>query len=228
MRPAVPVLAAVLAVLIAACGPAGQATHRPPPRRQVTLRGSLLRVRPASLTVREGPGPRTVRVRYVPARTPIYSVTSATIAAVQPGSCAVLRGERGATGTVAASVVVVASSVDDTCPAGSVPSPPPPADPSPSPAAPPPSASPSTSPLPGPVLLHGQVLSVGGGAIGVEGPQGDPVVVLMPPDVQVLFYQPGGPSALVVPSCVVVRGLARPHRTVAARGIVDWPPGTQC
>lgn len=196
------------------------------------LRASLLRMRATSLTVQQGAGPGTVRVTFAPTATPIYAVTDSRPSAIQPGACITLRGERDAMGRVAASVMVLASSVDDTCPAGvepPPPAPPPPADPAPPPSPPSLSASPSPSPspLPGPVLLSGQVLSLGGDVVGIGGPQGEPHMVLLPPGVRVFFFQPSGPSALVVPSCVVVQG-TRSRRTIAAHRIVDWPPGTQC
>lgn len=191
------------------------------------LQGSLLQVRGDTLTVRQHAGPGTVRVTFTPAATPIYAVTTSTTSAIQPGACVALRGERDTSGMVSASVMVVTSSVDDTCPVGVEPLPPPPADPSRSPSPPSPSVTPSPSGGPGPVVLTGQVLGLGGGAASVEMQRGDPRVVLVPRDVQVFLYQPSGPAALVVPSCVAVQG-TRGRRTIAAHKIVDWPPGTQC
>ncbi len=228
--PAAPVLAAVLGALMVACGAASQASHRPshPHRsRAVTVQGSLVQVNATTLTVQESVAGGTVRVTFAPMATPIYAVTTVTTAAIEPGSCVAARGERDANGTVVASAVMVTISVDDTCPTGSEPPPPPPADPSPSGSAAPPSPAVSHSPLPGPVLLSGQVLSLGGGAIAIEGPQGDPEVILLPPGVRILFFQPSGQSALVIPSCVVAQGTRTPH-AIAARKIVDWPPGTEC
>lgn len=223
-----PALAVVLGALLAACGPGAQTAHRPPAHpKAVTLRGALVQARATALIVQKGTGPSTVRVTFAPAATPIYAVTSATTSAIQPGSCVALRGEQDVAGTVAASALVVASSVDDTCPAGVEPLPPPPADPGPPRPTPSARASPPAASLPGPVALSGQVLSLGGHAVGIGGGQGDPRVVLLPPNVQVFFFEPSGPSALVVPSCVVARG-TRSRRGIAAQRIVDWPPGTQC
>lgn len=221
-------LAVVLSALIAACGSGTRTAHRPAPRPKVaTLRGSLLRVRATTLVVRESAGTNTVRVTFAPTATPIYAVTRVTAAAIQPGSCVAVRGDREATGTVVASALVVTSSVDDTCPAGAEPLPPPPVDSSRSPSPPPPLVSPSPPPLPGPAVVSGQVLSLGGGALGIEPSQGDPQVVLLSRDVPVFFFQPSGRSALVLPSCVVVQG-TRSRRGLAAHRIVDWPPGTEC
>ena len=223
-RPAAPLLAAMLGALVVACGGAAPARHHPPHRsRVVTVRGSLLQVAGGRLTLQDGAGPGTVQVTFAPMATPIYAVTTVTRGALEPGSCVTLRGERDATGRVTASVLLVATSVNDTCPAGIEPPPPQPADPRPSPS--PPSA--SSSPVAGLVLLSGQVLSVGGDAVAVEGAQGDPLVVVMPSNVQVLFFQPSGPSALVIPSCVVVQG-TRSRHVIAARKIVDWPRGAEC
>lgn len=229
-RPAAPALAAVLGALLAACGPGAQTTHRPSHHpKAVTLSGSLLRVRATTLILQVGAGLATVRVTFRPTATPIYAVTNSTASAIEPGSCVALRGKRDTTGMVSAGVMVVTSSVDDTCPPGVEPLPPPPADPSRSPSPPSPrkSPSPSPSPGPGPVVLTGQVLGMGGGAVAVEVQQGDPHVVLVPRDAQVFLYQPSGPAALVVPSCVVVQGTRAGH-AIAARKIVDWPAGTQC
>lgn len=218
-------LAALLGALIAACGSGAPATHRRPHTtpQEATLRGALLQVRGTTLVVQEGAGPATVRVTFAPMATPIYAVTSATPSAIQPGSCAAVQGERDASGLVAASGVVVASSVDDACPAGVEPPPPRAADPGPSPSPTPPPASPG----PGPVVFSGQVLSLGGGAISIGAQQGDPQVVVLSPGVQLFLFQPSGPAALAVPSCVVVQG-TRSRNTIAAHRIVDWPPGTQC
>lgn len=219
---------AVLVSLTAACGPSGSKAHRPP--HVVSLRGRLLRVRDGTLTVRDRGRAGVVRVTFARAKTPIYSVTPTTVAAIQPGSCIATRAEPSARGTVTGRVIVVATSVDDTCPPGSVPEPPPPADPpspSPSPRSRPASPSPSPSAPPDGLLVSGQVLGVGGRALALEGGDGTPAVVVYPADVQVLFFQPREPSALVIPSCVVVRG-ARTGRTVAARRIVDWPLHTEC
>ena len=221
-RPAVPVLAAAMTLLIAACGSTAQATHQPPRHlREVTVTGSLLEVRSTMLTVQDGAGTGTVQVTFAPMATPIYAVTAATTGAIQPGSCVAARGERDATGTVTASAIVVTSSVDDACPDGIEPSPPAPADTSRAP------LPPSPSPVPGRVLVNGQVLSLGGGAATVDGPQGDPEVVLLRPGVPVLLFQASGRSALVIPSCLVIQG-TRSRHAIAAQKIVDWPPGTQC
>lgn len=220
--PAAPALAALLGALIAACGSsAAAATHRRPHTtpQEATLRGALLQVRAGTLVVQERAGPATVRVTFAPMATPIYAVTSATPSAIQPGSCAAVQGERDASGVVAASVVVVTSSVDDACPAGVEPLPPGAADPGPSPSPPPAS--------PGPVVLSGQVVSLGGGAISIGAQSGDPQVVVLPPGVQLFLFQPSGPAALAVPSCVVVQG-TRSRGTIAAHRIVDWPPATRC
>lgn len=190
------------------------------------LRGALLQVRATNLVVQEGAGPATVRVTFGPMTTPIYAVTGSTTSAIQPGWCAALTGQRNATGVVAASVVVMASSVDGACPDGVEPLPPGAATPSPSPSPRAPSAS-STPSLPGPVVLSGQVLSLGGGTITIEAQQGDPQVVLLLPGVQLFLFQPSGPAALGVPSCVVVEGI-RSRGTIAAQRIVDWPSHTQC
>ncbi len=224
--PALLALAAALAaLLVAACGTAA-ATTRPRPRLStpVTVRGALIRVRGTTLTVQRDGERGSVRVTFAPRTTPIYAVTTATSAVIQPGSCIVASGDRDGTGTLTADVIVAASSVDDTCPPGSVPAPPSAPDPSPSPS---PGSFPLPSPAPSPDVLSGQVLSVGADAIVVEGPEGNPAVVLLPHDDRVLFFQPADRSSLVIPSCVVIPGIRR-ARTVAARQITDWPTGTGC
>jgi hypothetical protein len=224
-----PVLAALLVALLAGCGAVAGANHRPPHRsRAVTLRGSLVGVTATTLTVQQEARPGTVQVRFGAQVTPIYGVTAATSAVLQPGSCASVRGGRDESGTVTASDMVAALSVDGACPAGAVPDPPPAPLPSPAPPYPPPSASSTAAPAMHPVLLSGQVVSVGGRAVGIGGPQGDPQVVLLQPEARILFYQPAGPSALVVPSCVVVQGTRGAHGAIEAQKIVDWPTGTEC
>lgn len=221
-RAAAPSLAVVLAALIAACASTAPAAQRPlSSANEITLHGPLLRVQGTSFTMQVGGA--AVAIRFAPAATPIYLVANATPAAIEPGSCADARFQRNAVGTLTATAMVVASSVDDACPAPSVPPPPAPPDPSP----PPPPSPGSAPPRPDSDLLMGQVLSVGGGAVGIEGPQGDPQVLLIPPGVPIWFYQPAGPAALAVPSCVVVRA-SRGRHAVTARKIVDWPPGTSC
>lgn len=227
-RPASLALTAVLvAVLTAACGHATATTSRVSEgSAPVVVRGPLILVRATTLTVDHSPAGGSVRVTFAPRTTPIYGVTATTAAAIQPGSCVAATGDRDATGTLAANVIVVASSIDDTCPDDSVPAPPPPPGPPPS-STPSPGSFPLPTPTPGPAFLRGQVLSVGAGAIAVQGPQEDPAVVILPPDDQVLFFEPGDRSSLVVPSCVVIQGTRRRH-AIAARQIVDWPSGTGC
>lgn len=229
MRSPTPALVAVLvAVLAASCGQAAPTAPRSSPGpASVTVRGALIRIRAATLLVQQRAGTGTVRVTFAPLATPIYRVTTATVADIQPGSCVAATGDRDATGTLAPRVIVVASSVDDACPVDSVPatpSPPPGPVLSPSPSS---GSFPLPTPTPGPAFLRGQVLSVGAHAIVVQGPQEDPAVVLLPPGVQVLFFQPGDRSSLVIPSCVVIQGIRRPQ-AIAALQIVDWPPGTGC
>jgi hypothetical protein len=227
-RPASLALAAVLVVLLtAACGHAAAATTRVSEgSASVVVRGPLVSVRATTLTVDHSPVGGSVRVAFAPQTTPIYGVTATTAAAIEPGFCVAATGERDATGTLTASVIVVASSIDDTCPEDSVPAPPPPPGPLPSPT-PSPGSFPLPTPTPGPAFLRGQVLSVGARAIAVQGPEEDPAVVILPPDDRVLFFEPGDRSSLVVPSCVVIQGTRR-RRAIAARQIVDWPSGTGC
>lgn len=218
---------AVLIVVVAACGPAPSGNQGPGAAKAVTLRGRLMQVRGRRLTVRDSSKRQLVRVHFAPMGTPIYAVTRSSRNSIEPGSCVSTSGVLDPGGTVRASEIVVAASVDDTCPATSEPDPPPSVAPSPSPRSSSPVAPPSPSPDPGAAVLHGQVLSVAGGALAVQSPEGNPVVVLMPPDVRVLFFQPAGPSALVVSSCVVIHG-ARSGHTITARQIVDWPPRPEC
>jgi len=217
------VLVAVLAAMLAAaCG--STATVARPPQHPVSVAvvGRLAGVHGSSLTVRDSASAGTMRVTFAPRATPIYSVSIATTGDIQPGSCVAAQGDRDATGNLTARVIVVASSADDACPAASVPSPP-----SPAVATPCPGSFPLPSPSPAPPVLQGQVLSLGGNAIAVQGPQGDPVVVMLAHGVRILFFAPADRSALVIPSCVVVQG-TRSGRTVTARQIVDWPPHTGC
>lgn len=218
-------MAAVLAALLAACTPPGQRASQP--SRPVTLRGRLVQVRTTRLTVHAAAEERMVQVTFAPAATPIYAVSRSTTGAIQPGTCVAATGQLDATGAVIATALMVAASVDDTCPASAEPPPPPSvgAGSSPSPSSL--GVPPSPSPAPGAAVLRGQVLSVGGGAVAVEHGGGEPVVIRLSHDVDVLFFQPGGRGSLVVPTCVVIDGI-RTGQVVAARRIVDWPLGTEC
>lgn len=197
-------LAVMAAALVTACGATSAASHQALRRTaSVTLRGSLVLLRGDTLTVRNSGGQGPVRVTFDPAATPIFAVAPATPAEVQPGSCAVAGGERDAAGALSRSTIVVGASIDDTCPAGSLPDPP-------------------ASAAPAQVIVRGQVVAVGGASITVQSEGTDPGAVVLLPGARVLFFQPGDRSSLMAGSCVVVQG-TRARGVVAARQIVDWP-----
>lgn len=204
-------LAILAAALVPACGRAvdAPAAHQVSHRiAAVSMRGSLVSVRGSLLDVRESAGAKPVRVTFDAATTPIFAVTAGTFADLQPGSCVAAEGVRNATGALITHEILVAGSVDDTCPAAALPSPP----------------GPAGQNL---VTVRGQVVAVGGASITVQSDQADPSAVVLLPGVRVLFFQPGDRSSLLPGTCLVIQG-TRSRGQTTAHQITDWPPAPTC
>ena len=233
MMRAIPAAAGLTAALaLAACGsstnatttgakstPTAQPSGGPNGFRRNAAAGELVQIAGTSLVLNTTNGDVTVNFT---GSTPVTKTRTGTVADITSGSCIVASGQKDATGTVTASMVVVNATVNGSCQ-------------SPglfgngggqrSPGA---SPRPSFSPRPGtpPIAIaRGQVTGVAGTAVTVKQPDGTSTTITVPTTVHVSVVQLAATTDLNVGDCVLATGPRNSAGVVTARSLNIQPAG---